>query len=138
MYMLYYKPTEQNLFSYISSYNGAASLISLTEKVTRGRPGDGRVTFLNTNSAGANFLRPFMILFEKDTEECTIRISNEHEEEIDNLVSKTFVVHDKKVTVEYLVLPCMRDGKEVRILAQEVLKQEARHANYWKNWPEIN
>ena len=77
-----------------------------------------------------------MILFEKDTEECTIRISNEHEEEIDNLVSKTFVVHDKKVTVEYLVLPCMRDGKEVRILAQEVLKQEARHGNYWKNWPE--
>ena len=40
------------------------------------------------------------------------------------------------MTVEYLVLPCMRDGKEVRILAQEVLKQEARHGNYWKNWPE--
>ena len=111
--MLYLKTKEQNLFYFISSYNGASSLISLTEKVTSGRPGHGNVTFLNRNSAGSNFFHPFLISFEKDTEECTVKISNGHEEEISNIENKTFVVSDKKVTIEYFVLPCMRDRKEV-------------------------
>lgn len=134
--MLYLKTKEQNLFYFISRYNGASSLISLTEKVTSGRPGHGNVTFLNRNSAGSNFFRTFLISFEKDTEECTVRISNGHEEEISNIENKTFVVSDKKVTIEYFVLPCMRDGKEVRVLAQEVLKKEAKKGNFLKNWPE--
>ena len=136
--MLYLKTKEQNLFYFISSYNGASSLISLTEKVTSGRPGHGNVTFLNRNSAGSNFFCTFLISFQKDTEECTVRISNGHEEEISNIENKTFVVRDKKVTIEYLVLPCMRDGKEVRVLAQEVLKKEAKKGNFLKNWPEKN
>ena len=100
-----------------------------------GRPGDGHPVFVNNVPGGLKFLRPILLSFRKETEQLVLDVSNYHEHEIRELVPFTFIVCEKTITVTYHVIPSMRDGKELRILTQNILREQHGLHNFLKNWP---
>jgi hypothetical protein len=95
----------------------------------------GECVFSNPNPGGMQFLRPILLTSEKETAVMSLRINEDHEEEISNLNCYTFTLLGKTVTVHYIVEPAMRDGKEIRILACDILRKKANSGIYLKKWP---
>ena len=112
---MYYIQTLCNLPPH--SYNGALNMLSLREDNA-----DQTAVWVNKNPGGLDFLRPFLLSYEREEEEMVIRLSEEHEEEIRNLQSLVISVGRKSITVHLTVVPAMHDHKELTILAKKVLR----------------
>ena len=63
-----------------------------------------------------------------------LNINENHVQEISDLQYFTFKVHEK-MSLHFRVEPSMRDGKEIRLLACNILKKKGREGEYPKNWP---
>ena len=57
-------------------------MLSMTEAVPDGRPGDGDLVFRNECPGGLQFLCPILFTMKKETEELVLEISKCHENEI--------------------------------------------------------
>lgn len=80
---------------------------------------------MNENSGGDEFLRPFLLSLEHEDEDMVIRVNNAHMDEIMALHPAEIIVQDKKVVMDFRVLPCMHDGKEITILTKDILRYSA-------------
>ena len=102
--------------TYNFSYNGEIVPLSLRQT------SDGKVIWMNPEPAGDTFMRPWLMTFEKENEEMKLRITKEHEEDINNLEMFKVNIGKKVVYVKYQVINTMHDLKEVVTLVKNSLR----------------